>query len=372
MTERDVVSGRTYRPSTIHDRGETIWSDTALLAAYADPTDGAPNVDHVRSFVVAEAQLPRGDRSLRDLLDQIDRYLKAISNNPPAVVETVGRLNGGDPHARLVKLDSTLRAIREIITEYRAKKLIERPIDSAKLEERRIAVESALLNVEQARFFASADIVRISNPDAGQLCTYNWACPKSRLTDPPMDAEISNEVETIAARISHWAQERAVGVLLDQEAEHLDIAVQPLDPDFWREVAAVAGHVGPDPKILIPIDFRAGLLEVVFNPKTSPLAAFALETKQPRARDYICTIEGVDVFSGSTDSKTAWLFSSERLAQIRYSEFPGHTITEVTWQPEGADAEATEGQLSFKFRQSFEWRDLPLVRISSTKGLRRA
>src|SRR5262249_18059974 len=77
MTERRVVPGRTFTPSTLHGRDGLQTSLLSMLLARVSGTDDAL-LKRINDLAENEAALPTGDRSLRDLLLGLERFTKII------------------------------------------------------------------------------------------------------------------------------------------------------------------------------------------------------------------------------------------------------------------------------------------------------
>lgn len=362
MTERDVVTGRGYRPSTLHDREGTIWADTAILAAFVDRADPAALSQRLSEIVEAEDRLPQGDRSLRAMLSEFDRYLGAVETNAPQILETIGALGGEAPEHQLHLLGELLKTARKTISDYRARRLRERPVDQEKLEERRAAVEQALFHAAKLEFFEPAPIERGTDPELGTLHTSRWETPKSRLVNPSMGAEVSNEVEAIASRIADRAHVQAVWEIYDLPNIPGKIDATPLEKAFWDAIQPLAKEVGASPRLLIPQRFHKDLIHIIFRPQESPLAGLSI-AKEGSGRAYACTIEGISVHIGSNDADTAWLLSGAKLKRTIYSPVADDLVVTIAYVPGGDDPEIN-GVLEYQYRQSFEWDDSPIFRIA--------
>lgn len=363
MTERDTVSGRVFRPSTLHDREGTIWADTAILAAFIDTASGATLNQRITELAEAEDRLPDGDRSLRNMLDEIDRYLSAVETNAPQILDTIAKLGGAAPEHQLYLLGDLLRGARSAITDYRARRLRERPVDPAKLEERRAAVENALLDPENLQFFKAATIERGEDPERGTLYPSNWAVPKARLVNPSMGAEISGEIEAAGKRISDRADAQSVWAIYDLPNVPVEIDSTPLERAFWEDLKPLAEQLGATPRLLLPQRFRNGLVRAMFRPSESALAGLTF-ARDETGRAYAGTIEGIAVHIGTPDDDTAWFLSGEKLKRVVYAPIDDDHIVSVAFEPTDGDPEATEGVLAFRYRQSFEWDESPIFKIT--------
>lgn len=362
ITEREVVSGRVFQPSTVTDREATIWADTAILAAFIDNTEANLLEQRLKELVEAEPLLPAGDRSLRDVLNELDRYLETIELKPQQVLNTIGLFGSDTTEAQLEELGSLVRRARKIVAQYRGQRLLERPVDPDKLEERRAAVEAALFDTSNLSFFPNASIEKQADQLA-EIRLFAQAIAKSRLTNPTMGAEIDGEVRAIANHAAASANARAIPAFFGLPHTYVEIDATPLEKGFWEAIWPLAAQVGVAPRLVVPRRFQAPLIGMMFRQSESELAGLKLERLAPRRAGYLCTIEGIDLHPESPDEVTCWLFSGELLKRILYSPVEGDRLVTVNYEPMGEGADAINGVLEFRYRQSFEWSETPIFKI---------
>jgi hypothetical protein len=363
LTGPSMVPGRIYSSHTLNDRKETIWGDTALLAAFVDGTDIASLEQNVRELTEAEVVLPRHDRSLRDLQDELGRYLEVREANPPQVLDVIAKLGSDTPEADLDRLGALIERLRAIIVEHRAEQLRVRPIDPKKLEMRQSAIESALMDPRYLSLFQGVAI-KIDGDGTGELCTYSSRTPKARLTDPMMDVEIGNELEFLAEGVARWVDRRANAALFSCPVEEVAANTDPLDGVFWDRIRDLKDKVGGTPRLLLPHRFRVPLTHLIFQPMGTILEGRTPNREQGQRNDYIGTIDGIRVHNRSTDDRTAWLFSGEKLEAVRYDALENGHIVSVDYEPAEGDEAAVQGELKIRFQQRFDWKDTPVFCVA--------
>ncbi|MDB5581510.1 MAG: hypothetical protein JWR80_6686 [Bradyrhizobium sp.] len=362
----EMVSGRIYSTHTLHDREQTIWGDTAILAAFIDGANVAALDQWVSELVEAEALLPEGDRSLRDLEAEVVRYHQACELKAPQVLDTIAKLGSEAPEADLHRLSEILNRVRTLIAEHRARRLRERPVDQTKLEMRRAAIDKALFDPTNLTMFPHAKVVR-DTEETGDLCTFSTRLMKARLTEPMMDVEISNEIEVLADSVADVSSQYANGALFALDAEQVESESDPTTAAFWDLVRDLAAKAGADTKLLLPARFHIPLARMARLPGDTPLTDRMIEREAVQRSDYLCTIDGVKVHLRSTDDQTAWLFSGEKLQAVHHGIIePGHNVA-VDYLPLDDDPGASEGELKIRFRQSYDWNEAPIFRIALSR-----
>lgn len=365
MTERDVVAGRIYTPTTVHDRDETLWADVTLVAAFIDNAERSATVNRVRALAENHSLLPRDDRSLRDLLHELRRYQQTVAERPPSVLAAIEKLGSDTAEAQLVLAGEMVAEVQQAIEKVRRERLLAMPIDQAHLDRWAEAVRTCLLDPANFDFFPSAAVEATEDPDIGELCRSSFpGYPKARLTDPLMEELAGNEIESFAKAVADWAAGRTFGVLDAMEKIEASIAADPLTPEFWISLRPLVAEVGAAPRLILPQGFHPALIDVIMDHATSPLAALRLDRGSPRRKGCLCQIDGIDVYLEPLDPHRALLFSGERLQRVRFGVLEGGDYVRAAYRPsEEAGNDGVHGTLEFQFRQEMSWNDTPMYEI---------
>lgn len=194
MTERRVVPGRVYTPSTRNEREDLMMPWLACLLAFL-PEEGDENaVQAVGKLTEKEEAFAKGDRALRDLIHELDRAretltrenqnylcLGALALRPDAKIE------GG-----IERLASIFWGAISEIEEQRRQRLRNRAVDEAKLNEIQEQIEQAIMSDQGGiEIFQDFAIVREVADLPERQCTFQQI-EKGYLTDPLMAQEPVN------------------------------------------------------------------------------------------------------------------------------------------------------------------------------------
>jgi hypothetical protein len=362
MSERRVVPGRVYTPSTLYDReGLTLPMLGILLATV--PINGDDGLrQRIDRLAENEAALPNQDRSLRDILHQLRRFSTTLENPPMVLRRAVLGLTP-DFDERVAALRTIVDDMVMAIEPQRLERLRQRPIDPAKLERLRSAIEAALLTPPAGiPFFRNFTITGL--PQRGDPCEYTITdLRKGEFVDPPMEPVSSNFIETVADMVRRDAVNHVLRRLSRRQRKDMVVAAQVEDEAFWQAIADIAGQVGPEPTLL-----------------TSTLAAERVRHRfvylprpekpnlkiEPKPRElvagsfYITTIEGVDIFGTNLKPGSAWLLSARALVSVNYDPLDdkgGH----VDLAFERVDD--TTAVLRVRYFQSAKWTNDPIFEI---------
>ena len=80
MTERRVVPGRVYTPSTLHHREDLLLPMVSLLVAETPESGDGGVCARIENLAKNEDALPNSDRSLRNVLHQLRSFYR--TGNP--------------------------------------------------------------------------------------------------------------------------------------------------------------------------------------------------------------------------------------------------------------------------------------------------
>jgi hypothetical protein len=368
MTERHVVPGRIFSPSTLNARGDLLQSFAAMLGCLA-PAEGDDGVvEMVAELAKEEEILPEGDRSLRDIVRQLG-HLDAFLEKPEA------RFSQGlavlapdrDAEAAAGQLRRIIGAARNAIEDLRLERLKARPVDPGKLERVRSAIEAALLNQpSQAAFFRDVQVGRTSaGEDANSRDISFDGISKAQWTEPPMETPPSGLAELLVSR----SREQAGGHAWDEFRRRPRIAVDVrAGPDrelFWQEIAPLVAEVGPDPVIVLSQTAEGAAMRRLMRaaPSDRPSLKFERRSRESRGGSYLGTMEGVDLFAAKFTAGVAWLFSAKALLEVRYAEIESAQFVKVVFDP----GEETTGTLRVHLRNYFHWSDAPIFEIRFPK-----
>lgn len=365
MTERAVVPGRVFTPSTIHGREDLLLAVTAVLAA-ATPSDGDDNL-HSRITTLAEEEelLPEGDRSLRNVLHELSRLQSALTQRHPQLIRGVRVLDPNkDMEALAPRLLQILHSVETTIQDKRLERLRSRAVDQNKLESLRSSVEESLFTQPaKVGFFLDVELIKGKRDADGEMYTISWkGIRKAQLIDPPMEAPTSRFEETYASATVRQATSYAWRAFARRNRTQIRVDAKIEEKEFWRQIAPLIDQVGPDPTLIISRSAEGRALRGILfgSAATRPELKIEQLPRNSQGGSYIATIQNVSVFGSDVDAGTAWLFSARALRRLTYAqldEFGRYVNLAFELQDD------KEGTLRFRFRQRTHWANTPTFEI---------
>lgn len=367
MTERRVVSGRVYTPSTHHERDDLSLAFLAilLLAAPSEGDDGL--VERVGELAVDDAVLPQGDRSLRGVDYILERFARSLETPWPQLQLAFDALKpDGDLSLSTTRLRAIIDNARGAIEKHRTEKLKARPIDSGKMERMRSAIEVAVLATPaDVPIFHGYAIEGRSKAGASDLYSViRSGVTKASLVEPAMENESSNFIEHLAKTVASSAGGRVWGLFTRRDRETLEVGARVEDEAFWLEIAKLTPRISNNPTLVVSRSAEGRAIRRLLYPTGGDTSKLKVERRDRDGRrgDYIATVEGVDVFGGNFAPGLAWLFSGTALRVVHYAilNAEGQHVT-LAYEP----ADELTGALRAQFNQTAEWSDDPIFEIQS-------
>ena len=365
MTERRVVPGRIYTPSTLHGRDELTPSLAAILA-FAVQETGENNVSAtVQRFAERVHTSPRHDAALRQALRKLDGFSSVLKENQEAVISGIRLLQSeANPESAIAKLVGVIDTSREVIQSERTRALRERSVSRKTLEELRSAVETGLLTGEKIPFFRSFQIKCSDQDDRVESLSLRVDnIGKAHLVDPPMDEPILGFEDWLVSSVQSRAGKNVWRQFTLKSRTESTIQHPIQSKAFWLELKQLAEKVGIEPSLIVSRSAElAALRKFVYRPVEDTLGLrIERRTDLSNKDGYVATIEGIDVFGADFESGNAWLFSGQLLGTVEYLALndKAHYV-EIEFDAD----EAVKGKLVFDFRQKLQWKETPIFEVS--------
>ena len=358
MTERRVVPGRIYEPSTRDARDDVLLPWLAYLAASlpVEGDDGA--VGAIVRLAEGEDAFPSRDASLRHLLYELRRAKTALesNNNTNYLQRGIHAINRDiDAPQQIQRLMSAFDQIITGIEAQRRERLRNRQEDRARLNTLRERVEQSILTGNGGiEIFRDFHIVRHT---AGNLVPRYFTLgqiEKGYLTEPQMADPPSNFNEWVAEHVQRAAVRHIWSGLgtrprrtieTPEEATYLTVLM-----DESRHLAA-AGHT----PILFVDNWNnpAWIGEWLRSHGEKPSGVQVERRNDAGTELYLGTINNIDVYRVNLNASESLLLRADLLRTVRYGADASGQTVDVHFQD--GEQEGQSGKLVFRFFQEVEW-----------------
>ena len=353
------------------DRQGLRLSTVAVLAATA-PLEGDDGLmESVRSLAKDEHLLPCGDRSLRSVVDEVSAWRSTIEDQTHTQVTRGASLlfSSQDCDSLIAKLQNLVTSAEETIESERVARMTIRPIDAAKLERFRAAVETDLFaGLKELSYFREFKLEGVVGEEGTYPCEVPFGpVQRAWLTDPPMDSLPINFDRGLVSSARRKAARTVWNAFVRRSRTRRDVSAWDDGEMFWSEIAPLILAVGPDPALVVSRSAEGRALRrsrhTVRNgpPKIRIEWRSELQSFSP----YVGTFEGVDVFDGDFPARKAWLFSARNLLCVRYIKQSGASnYVDASYEP----SDDRSGTLRLRFSMSCEWSTSPIFELYATEN----
>jgi hypothetical protein len=354
MSERRIVPGRVYSPSTRNERDDLRLPWLVCLIASLPPEGDDGAVESIGKLTEREEAFSHGDQTLRGLLYEYRQTVGALApQNWGYLKRGVAALDKDlNFEERVKRLTSILEEAILAIENRRLQRLRERPISQDKLSELRERVEAMLLSgnggIEVFRDFsierdgAGVDerILRVSQVEKGYL------------TEPAMAQEPVNLWDAVL----RFVRSSAAGFVWRDFVQRPRRVIDIQDEAAYRAVlfAEAKGMVdaGQQPVLLVHRGHEPPWIKKWFGWGEKPPEGINVVRKKGMGTNlYAGTVNNIDVYRMELVADRSLLFRADLLRKVKYrSDNEGH-VAGIAF-----DEKAEKG-LVLRFFQGTEWRE---------------
>ena len=360
MTERRVVPGRAFTPSTVDDRkGLAVALVTMLTAALSEDLETKLS-KHFDMLAQEEKILPDGDGSLRNLLREFGRWDGILEHQKTLLDDAIRLFVSDDRKATraTTKLREIIQSTQSRIERARLSRLKTRPVDPQRLERIRAGIESALLNEpmgEPVFRNVPSEVASVNELAVSRQLRFHQI-RKAQLVEPPMESPSANFEDSLVARAK-----QVIGAYVWEAFYERSHELRPMGSGletqtFWGDISKFVDQVGPYPVMAVSRRAEGRNLRRFFLDVGKDWPDLTFERLPPGAPHafYIGTVGRVRVYGMQSQPGRAWLFSATSLRTVRYAEIdaPGRYV-DVAYEPTAE----VEGSLRVSVRQQCEWTD---------------
>lgn len=365
MTERTVVPGRIFTPTTLDSRHELVPTIAAILAAYV-PEDGDDGLgQHVEVLAKSLGLLPDGDSSLRGVLDELNLIKTTLEENPDELVRGALGINPVcDTDAVVSRLVVVVEEVQTAISEIRDQRLRDTPIDQAKIQRIEAKIQDALLDAEGYNLYFQdfQTQVHADGVDHVERFASFQKINKATLTSPQLEPPSSGFESMLASGVKQFAGNFVWQEFTKQARTPVSLDLNVTNEDFWDSIKKILKDVGSNPVLVVSGDGEGNQIGSLRYTSPEELPNLDINFKQGDQikQFYLATIEGIDIYSADFPAGTAWLFSAKKLKRVRYADIQdSDKSVEVTYLPK----DEKTGQLKVQFFQQIDWSEGTIYEI---------
>lgn len=360
MTERHIVPGRIYTPTTLHGRDGLLSSEVAIMAA-SIPLQGDDGLRARLAHLIAEeSKWPDEDGSIRLMLSHLRRVMDALEKDTPILRAGVKDVLAADSPEALTRLADLIGEIISDVNAAREARLSERPVDADKLLQIGALFEDQIFSGHlNLGVFGGVRIVREQNADTADVHDIGITTVlKGQLTTPLMDHDIKHMMEDVAKNAGALIRPLVWNEFLEKSRQTHEVEASILEKPFWDLALELGRQLQRNAILLVSQDDASALRRASYGLQIVE-EDIEIETQPSLQRrgDYVATVNGIPVFSAGMPAGEAWHFSPQQLSQISFERLPDTDVYAL------ATYQATDdvtGVIRLKVKPRLQWNDLPV------------
>lgn len=360
MTERRVVPGRVYSPSTRNERDDLRLPWLACLLASLPPEGDDGAVESIGRLTDREEAFSRGDQSLRGLLHELRQSKAALDASDREYLKrgVIALDKTHNVDERVGRLAAIFGRAIDAIEGRRVERLRNRPLSFERLDRIRRQVEEAILTgnggIEVFRNFK----IERNGADLAKHELHATQIEKGYLTEPLMAQEPMNLWEVVVRSVQNHAAwhvwqdfvrlPRRTVVTRDEASYRT-----ALFDEGKRLIAA-----GQQPVLLVHRGHEPSWIREWFGwGEKRPDGINVVRKKGMGTNLYVGTLNDIDVYRLDLDPGKSLLFRADLLQKVKYGSEKQGYIVDVKF-----DDDKSKGLL-FRFAQGTEWLDDEVVEL---------
>lgn len=366
LTERRVVPGRAYTPSTLHDKGDLVFPFVAMLASVSSVDLENEAGNHVALLTGVEEILPEGDRSLRNVAHELGRWDSLLQHKSQELQDAIGHLLSDNTRAirGRIALREFVEAAKSRIERVRFERLTARKIDTQKLEEICTTIQRQLLIASPGEpIFQDVEMSVDGAGELGELREIaSMAVNKAQFVDPPMEQASVNFERRLSLLVKHGTSAHVWKAFCERQVELRPTRERIESLRFWDEVIALVDEVGTSPVLAVAQNAEGQRLRRLFRTSPSDWPGLVFERSPPVAPSgfYIGTLGRVRVYGGELPAGVALLFSATSLRRVCLGEIgQAGRYVDVSYEA----TEDIRGKLRVRVRLHCEWAESPAFKF---------
>ena len=331
-SEREIVPGRVFRPTTHHERRDITLPLLSLLIWKMPDQSNARSVQRVLSVSENASFFSQNDEILRDFIDSLKGLKDFLKDEfSDQVRETVMVLNPEVQfEERRVLLDGVFSQIIETLEKQREDRLDQLQIDQGKLEAFRSDVEKVLRS-ENGGLDVLSDITVIE--EEGETVPVYFAIngiEKGYLTQPEMAEKPVNIDEFVTRQTEEFISHLVFSSLLKRERKTISVSGENAFIEALDEYRDRIARTGAQPVLLVPDWNNPPWIEKWFGWREEVPESLAISHKFEIATHlYIGTVNDIDIYRSPIPCEQSLMFSADILKAIKYEPNTGGKIVDA-------------------------------------------
>lgn len=350
ISEKPVISGRVYSPSTAHDR--TGLRQALHLLLLASIRKGAiVSGTKLLTGLVKEDAGPNGPSTLTDVesfLQELESTVQNMDNQNQEVVSLLAPSIRGEYYGTEA-VEMIERSLREV-RDFKAERLLRQQVSLERIGMLETAINTELTTGNgripvfshfDRRFERNETIFVESHTITG--------LPKNEFLDPPLETQSSNFMEVVGRECADLIVRRMWQGFFNLPKKSISLKSTPSDLRFWRTLSKRAQKLGGGPILMLSSPaYREFAGEFLYG-EMSRRNRLEIERQTPPDRGtYRQTVEGMDVHEVNFAQRgEAYLVPPDLLQAVTYQRMKNGLVVQAEFKSTKKDPSKGAALLNF-------------------------
>jgi hypothetical protein len=359
ISERRMTTGRTYTPSTIHDRhGLSRTLDLILLTA-TQPGAADAAIHLLQDIIGDGAALPGAPRALDDFTEIMSRLQRTLDTVDKDTQRTLLMLDESwNPTVALPEARAVVERSLEFTDALRMERYAKQPVAAQRLALLETGIHEKLIQPGGGiPFFQGVEIRTVADQTIPERQHIITEMPKSEFVDPPIEAWSSNFFDVHADFGADLLIRPLWAAFRERPSRKVTLRSAPDTVIFWRTIVRRAAEIENPVLLLSKLAYKAFRDRFLFSGRREE---HPLVIKRRRDEGLLSfTVDGLDVYEASFSARSeAYLISANLLRTVEYRTLENGLTVVATFAT--GRKNPRKGKVTLRFAPRYLWSDTPI------------
>lgn len=363
ISERRMTTGRTYTPSTIHDRHALSRTLDLILLTSIRPEAANASIRLLQDITGDGTALPRGSRALDDLteiMSRLQKTLDTVGDPTQRVLQTLDET--WDPALALPEARAVVDQSLEFINTLRLQRFAKQPVAPHRLALLETGIHEKLVGPGgNLPIFQDVEIRTVDDQTIPERQHIITDAPKSEFVDPPIERWSSNFFEVYADVGANCLIRPLWAAFRERPSNNVTLRSAPDSVLFWRTIVRRADKIENPVLLLSGPAYRTFQQRFLFGGRREEQPLTIVRRRDAAGTSYV-SVDGLDVYEASFSKRAeAYLISANLLKAVEYKTFENGLVVTGTFAT--GRKNPRQGKMTLRFAPRYVWSDAPTFLI---------
>lgn len=360
ISERRMTTGRTYTPSTIHDRhGLSRTLDIILLTAIR-PGAADAAIRLIQDVTADEAALPGAPRVLDDLTGIMSRFQKTLETfGEPMQRLTLTLDENWDQTLAIAEARTVVERSLELTDALRRERYVKQPVAPERLALLESGIHDKLVQPGgNIPIFQEVEVRTVNDQAVLERKHIITEVPKSEFLDPPIEVWSSNFFEVYAEMGADLLIRPLWAAFSRLPSRRVTLRSTPDTVTFWRTIVRRAAEIEQPALLLSRPAYQAFQERFLFGGREDEHPLTIKRHRDGRQMSRL-SVDDLNVYEASFSNRSeAYLISAHLLSSVEYRTLENGLVVAGAFSTGRNDPR--RGKVTLRFAPRYLWSDTPI------------